>query len=98
MARLPQPLFWFCSDFPSTPLGTAVTVFGFRDATSGAFSVQLDNATFALNGASSSREATTLFFSSGLNESVPHTLTITNEDDHLLAIGFINVTTASSSS
>ncbi|KAI0001361.1 hypothetical protein BJV74DRAFT_882588 [Russula compacta] len=78
--------------------GTAVTVFGFRDATSGAFSVRLDNATFALNGASSSRDATTLFFSTGLNESVPHTLTITNENDNLLAIGFINVTTASSSS
>jgi hypothetical protein len=78
--------------------GTAVSVFGFRDTTSGKFSVQLDNDSVTLNGASSVREATTLFFRTGLNNSVPHTLTIVNEDDSLLAIGLINVTIASSHS
>jgi len=58
--------------------------------------VQLDNDSITLNGESSSREATTLFFRTGLNNSVPHTLTITNAEDRLLAIGSINVTTASS--
>jgi hypothetical protein len=78
--------------------GTAITVFGFRDTTSGNFSVQLDNETVTLNAASSSKEATTLFFRSGLNDSFPHTLIITNEDDGLLAIGSVNVTTTSSNS
>ncbi|KAI9507911.1 hypothetical protein F5148DRAFT_46156 [Russula earlei] len=78
--------------------GTAITVFGFRDATSGEFSVQLDNDSIILDGASSSRDATTLFFKTGLNNSVPHTLTITNAEDRLLAIGSINITIASSSS
>jgi hypothetical protein len=77
-------------------LGAAVTVFGFRDITSGAYSVKLDNDTIALNGSSSAREATTLFFRTGLNSSVQHTLTITNEDERLLAIGSINITTAQS--
>lgn len=83
------------SDRPSSPLGTAVSVFGFRSATSGNYSVQLDNDTVTLNGASSSEVATTLFFRTGLNNSF-HTLTITNVDNSLLAIGSINVTTASS--
>ncbi|KAH9956876.1 hypothetical protein BC827DRAFT_1228632 [Russula dissimulans] len=78
--------------------GTAVQVLGFRDATSGRFSVQLDNDSVTLNGESSSREATTLFFRTGLNNSIPHTLTITNAEDRLLAIGLVNVTTASSPS
>ncbi|KAI0305489.1 hypothetical protein B0F90DRAFT_1698461 [Multifurca ochricompacta] len=78
--------------------GSAVTVFGFRDATSGKFSVRLDNDSVTLNGASSSKDATTLFFRSGLNDTLPHTLTITNEDNGLLAIGSINVTTAHSNS
>ncbi|KAI9442464.1 hypothetical protein H4582DRAFT_1283548 [Lactarius indigo] len=78
--------------------GSAITVFGFRDATSGKISVQLDNETVVLNGATSAKEATTLFFRTGLNNSFPHTLTITNEDDGLLAIGSINVTAASSNS
>jgi hypothetical protein len=78
--------------------GTAVTVFGFRDAESGPFSVQLDNDTVALNGASSSKEATTLFFRTGLNNSIPHTLKITNEGNSSLSIGSINVTTTSSQS
>ncbi|KAF8271317.1 hypothetical protein EI94DRAFT_1784320 [Lactarius quietus] len=78
--------------------GTAISVFGFRDTTSGNFSVQLDNETVVLNAASSSIEATTLFFRTGLNESVPHTLIITNEVDGLLAIGSVNITTASSNS
>ncbi|KAF8482678.1 hypothetical protein DFH94DRAFT_728905 [Russula ochroleuca] len=74
--------------------GTAVTVFGFRDKTSRRFSVKLDNASVILNGASSVDVATTLFFRTGLNNSL-HTLTITNEDNSLLAVGSINVTTAS---
>jgi hypothetical protein len=81
-------------DRSSTPLGTAVTVFGFRDTTSGRFSVKLDNESVILNGASSAEVATTLFFRTGLNNSF-HTLTITNEDNGLLAVGSINVTTAS---
>ena len=76
-------------------LGTAVSVFGFRSSTSGHYSVQLDNETVTLNGVSSSEVATTLFFQTGLNNSF-HTLTITNVDNSLLAIGSINVTTASS--
>jgi hypothetical protein len=57
--------------------------------------VKLDNdSVVTLNGASSAEVATTLFFSTGLDNS-SHTLTITNEDDSLLAIGSINVTTAS---
>jgi hypothetical protein len=60
--------------------------------------VQLDNETFTLNGASSFKEATTLFFRTGLNNSLPHSLTITNEDDGLLGIGLINVTAAYSTS
>lgn len=78
--------------------GTAVTIFGFRDADAGQFTVRLDNDSVTLNGASSTREATTLFFRTGLNNSVPHTLTITNDNESLLAIGSINVTTASSHS
>lgn len=78
---------------PLSP-GTAVTVSGFRNATSGRFSVKLDDSVVNLNGASSAEVATTLFFRTGLNNSF-HTLTITNEDDSLLAIGSINVTTAS---
>lgn len=58
--------------------------------------MKLDNdSVVTLNGASSAEVATTLFFSTGLNNSF-HTLTIANEDDSLLAIGSINVTTASS--
>jgi hypothetical protein len=76
--------------------GTAITIFGFRDATAGRFSVKLDNDTVVLNGASSTKEATTLFFRTGLNNSVEHTLTITNVDERLLAIGSINITTAQS--
>jgi hypothetical protein len=57
--------------------------------------VKLDNDTVTLNGVSSSEVATTLFFRTGLNNS-SHTLTITNVDNSLLAIGSINVTTASS--
>jgi hypothetical protein len=72
-----------------------VSVFGFRGETSGNYSVKLDNDTVTLNGASSSEVATVLFFSTGLNNSF-HTLTITNVDNGLLAIGSINVTTASS--
>ncbi|KAI0000481.1 hypothetical protein BJV77DRAFT_974135 [Russula vinacea] len=60
--------------------GTAVTVFGFRDTTSGRFSVKLDNESVILNG-----DPPPSF----------HTLTITNEDNGLLAVGSINVTTAS---
>jgi hypothetical protein len=88
-----------CSSTDYTPAtGTAVTVFGFRDSTSGKFSVQLDNeSSIVLNGESSSKEATNLFFRSGLNNSL-HTLTITNVEDRLLAIGSINVTAASSHS
>ncbi|KAI9456564.1 hypothetical protein BJY52DRAFT_1224230 [Lactarius psammicola] len=78
--------------------GSAITVFGFRDVTSGKYSVRLDNETIALNGASSAKEATTLFFRTGLNNSFLHTLTITNEDDGLLAIGSVNITAASSNS
>ena len=78
--------------------GTAVTVFGFLDTTAGRFSVQLDNDTVTLNGASSAKEATELFFRTGLNNSVPHTLIITNLDERLLAIGSINVTTTQSRS
>jgi hypothetical protein len=55
--------------------------------------VKIDNDSITLNGASSAEVATTLFFRTGLNNSF-HTLTITNEDDSLLAIGSINVTTA----
>ena len=58
--------------------------------------MQLDNDSVTLNGASSAEEATTLFFRTGLNNSIPHTLTITNDNNSLLAIGLINVTTASS--
>ena len=98
LVRLPQPIFdslcpLICT--VSLSLGTAVTVFGFRNATSGNFSVKLDNDTVTRNGASSAEVATTLFYSTGLNNSF-HTLTITNEDDSLLAVGSINVTTASS--
>lgn len=78
--------------------GTAITIFGFRDVISGRFSVKLDNDTVTLNGASSTKEATTLFFRTGLNNSVDHTLTITNVDESLLAIGLINITTAQSHS
>ena len=60
--------------------------------------MQLDNETVVLNAASSSKEATTLFFRTGLNDSSLHTLTITNEDDGLLAIGSVNITAASSNS
>jgi hypothetical protein len=60
--------------------------------------VQLDNdSSIILNGESSSKEATALFFRSGLNNSL-HTLTITNVEDRLLAVGSINVTAASSHS
>lgn len=92
LARLLHP-----SDCSSTPLslGSAVSVFGFRDATSGNYSVKLDNDTITLNGASSSEVATTLFFRTGLNNSL-HTLTLTNVDNSLLAIGSVNITTASS--
>jgi hypothetical protein len=82
----------------SLSLGTAVTIFGFRDANSGRFTVRLDNDSVTFNAASSTKEATTLFFRTGLNNSIPHTLTITNDDDNLLAIGLINVTLASSNS
>lgn len=78
--------------------GTAITVFGYRDTTSGNYSVQLDNETVILNAASSSKEATTLFFRTGLNDSFVHTLTITNEDNSLLAIGSVNITKVSSRS
>jgi hypothetical protein len=83
---------------PSRPLslGSAVTVFGLRDVSSGNFSVQLDNDSVTLNGASSSEVATTLFFRTGLDNTIPHSLTITNEADGLLVIGLINVTTATS--
>jgi hypothetical protein len=80
--------------FASWSAGSAVTVFGFRDITSGKFSVQLDNETFILDGESSAEEATTLFFRTGLDNTSPHSLTITNQEDALLAIGLINVTTA----
>lgn len=60
--------------------------------------MQLDNETVILNAATSFKEATTLFFRTGLNDSFVHTLTITNEDDSLLAIGSVNITTVSSSS
>ena len=60
--------------------------------------MQLDNDTVTLNGLSSAKEATTLFFRAGLNNSIRHTLTITNEDSGLLAIGSVNITTASSNS
>lgn len=72
-----------------------MSVFGFRNSTSGNYSVKLDNDTVTLNAVSSSEVATTLFFQTGLNNSF-HTLTITNVDNSLLAIGSINVTTASS--
>ena len=52
----------------------------------------------SLNGESSAKEATTLFFRTGLNNGVPHTLKITNEGNSSLSIGSINVTTASSQS
>ncbi|KAI0256228.1 hypothetical protein BJV78DRAFT_1278762 [Lactifluus subvellereus] len=77
--------------------GSAISVFGFRDVSSGKFSVRLDDESVTLNGASSSKVATTLFFRTGLDNSTPHSLTITNEEDGLLAIGLINVTTAYSS-
>jgi hypothetical protein len=60
--------------------------------------VQLDNETVILNAASSSKEATTLFFRTGLNDSFVHTLAITNEDNSLLAIGSVNITKVSSRS
>jgi hypothetical protein len=72
-----------------------VSAFGFRSATSGKYSVNLDNDVVTLNGASSSEVATTLFFRTGLNNTF-HTLTITNVDGSFLAIGSINVTSASS--
>ncbi|KAN0125313.1 hypothetical protein V8E53_015623 [Lactarius tabidus] len=78
--------------------GTAITVFGFCDTTPGNYSVQLDNETVILNAASSSKEATMLFFCTGLNDSFVHTLTITNEDNSLLAIGSVNITAMSLSS
>ncbi|KAI0266662.1 hypothetical protein BC834DRAFT_107759 [Gloeopeniophorella convolvens] len=78
--------------------GAAVTVFGWRDVSSGSYTVRLDNESVTLNGKSSSKEAATLFFSTGLNDTLPHTLTITNGEDGLLAIGSINVTAASPNS
>ncbi|KAI0066195.1 hypothetical protein BV25DRAFT_1515950 [Artomyces pyxidatus] len=75
--------------------GSAVSVLGIRDLTSGHYTVQLDNETIVLDGASSFRESAALFFIAGLDRESIHTLTITNSENRDLTIGAVNITTLS---
>ncbi|KAI0316500.1 hypothetical protein OF83DRAFT_1172824 [Amylostereum chailletii] len=72
--------------------GSAVVIAGFRDAPSGRYIVRLDGDTYFFDGRSSFREAATLFVQAGLAANVTHNMTVTNNEDRLLAIGYINVT------
>lgn len=78
--------------------GSAVSVSGFRDISSGNYTIQLDDETFTFDGESSWKEATQLFFQTGLDPTTSHQLTITNVDNRLLAVGSINVTSVSGAS
>ncbi|KAI0030937.1 hypothetical protein K488DRAFT_53160, partial [Vararia minispora EC-137] len=74
--------------------GSAVALTGFHSASSGRYSVQLDSNITEFEGESSFKEATTLFFATGL-DSGTHNLTLINQEDRQLAVGAINVTTIS---
>ena len=75
------------------PLGSAVSVSGFRDFNSGDYSVTVDGQVSVFQGQSSFREPATLFYMAGLSADTVHNLTVVNLQDRLLAIGSINVTT-----
>lgn len=75
--------------------GTAISVSGLRDPTAGHYSVTLDGETTQFNAQSAWKEATVLFYMTGLDPEHPHSLIITNAGDHMLAVGHINITSVS---
>lgn len=73
-----------------------MSVSGYRNFDSGHYTVNLDGAdVIEYNGQSSWTEPTMLFFQTGLDPDVTHDLRITNNEDRLLAIGAVNITTVS---
>ena len=78
-----------------TRVGTAVSVFGLRDPTAGEYNVTLDGETTQFNAQSVWNEGAVLFYMTGLDPERAHSLIITNAEDHLLAVGYINTTTVS---
>lgn len=73
-------------------VGTAVSVFGLRDPTAGYYNITLDGETTQYNAQSAWKEGAVLFYMTGLDPERPHSLTITNADNNLLAVGYINTT------
>ena len=75
--------------------GTAVSVFGLRDTITGYYNVTLDGETTQYTAQSIWEEGTVLFYMTGLDPGRTHSLIITNAEDNLLAIGYINITSVS---
>jgi hypothetical protein len=78
--------------------GTAISVFGLRDPTAGHYNVTLDGETTQFNAQSAWKEGAMLFYMTGLDPERPHSLIITNAEDHFLAVGYINTTSVSGDS
>jgi len=76
-------------------VGTAVSVFGLRDHTAGVYNVTLDGETTQYNAQSAWKEGTVLFYTTGLDPERTHSLIITNAENNLLAVGYINTTSVS---
>ncbi|KZT29142.1 hypothetical protein NEOLEDRAFT_1167157 [Neolentinus lepideus HHB14362 ss-1] len=75
--------------------GSAITVSGFRNEGSGHYNVTLDGVTTSYDGQSSFTEPALLFYATGLNSSMSHSLTFTNADNRTTAIDSVNITTIS---
>lgn len=76
-------------------VGTAISVFGLRDPTAGHYNVTLDGNTTQFDAQSAWKEDAVLFYMTGLDPEHTHSLTITNAEDHMLAVGHINTTSVS---
>jgi len=75
--------------------GTAISVFGLRDPTAGHYNITLDGETTQYNAQSVWKEGAVLFYTTGLDPERTHSLIITNAEDHLLSIGYVNTTLVS---
>ncbi|KAF8520340.1 hypothetical protein BU17DRAFT_46859, partial [Hysterangium stoloniferum] len=72
--------------------GSAVSVVGLRNMTTGRYNVTLDGNTTTFLGHSDWLETSTLFLQTGLDEHIKHALTMTNIDGPALAIAGLEVT------
>ena len=70
-----------------------MSVSGFRNFTSGSYSVAVDDVKSVYNAQSSFLQPTTLFYMAGLGTDIVHNLTVINLENRMLAIGSINVAT-----